>query len=64
MTDRDIEKIISLNQTLCMLLGYASSILDYIQIHSMTQENRVKVEWLNSAIENVVYLNRPLPPKP
>lgn len=64
MTNEEIEKLIHMNQTLCMLLGYASSILDYIQINYVTLENREKVDWLNSAIENVIYLNKPLPPKP
>jgi hypothetical protein len=58
MTDEQINKIINCNQRLLILLGYATSMLfeceDFI--------NKEKFEWFKQAIDNVVYLDKPLPP--
>ncbi len=57
MTDEQVNKIIGTNQRLCMLLGYVTEMI-------MTGSDPAREEWFESAIENVVYLDKPIPPFP
>jgi len=61
----DIEKLIHSNQRLCMLLGYCSAFIFGMEESPYFDEcDREKLIWLKSAIENVVYLDKPFPPAP
>jgi hypothetical protein len=57
MTEEQVNRIIGMNQSLCMLLGYVTGMI-------ITGSDPVRQEWFESAIENVIYLNKPIPPFP
>ena len=66
MTDKkelDIQKILDMNNRLTLILGYSMGFIfqfeDYID-----SKDKPKYDWLIKAIENVVYLDKPLPPAP
>lgn len=61
MTD-DIEKIIQMNQRLNLILGYAMGFIT--KPPGMCKEDKIKYDWLIQAIENLLYLDKPLPPMP
>lgn len=63
MTEESIEKLIHTNQKLLLMMGFATSLILELQIHS-TGKNRDNIRWLMEAIENVVYKDEPLPPMP
>lgn len=60
MTNEEINKLINCNQRLLILLGYATSML----FECENNINKKQFEWFKQAIENVVYLDKPLPPFP
>jgi hypothetical protein len=63
MTDEQIKDLIHMNQRLSLILGYSSCFLhEYRNIFS--SNDKEKFEWLNKAIENLFYLNKPLPEMP
>lgn len=62
MTNEEIEKLIHMNQRLNLILGYAMGFIT--KPPGMCQEDMVKYNWLIKAIENIVYLDKPLPPIP
>lgn len=65
MTDEEIlklAKLVQMNQTLLYILGYATSFASELKLK--TAEDKKKYRWLMDAIDNVVYLDKPLPPKP
>lgn len=56
------EKLIAFNQKASYLLGIASSIIDNCKhADDKTKEN---IKWFNQCIENLIYLDKPLPPAP
>jgi hypothetical protein len=63
MTD-EIEKLMRMNQSLLLLLGYATGLLKIPECTQKDDEYWSKCQWLNKAIENVVYLDKPLPKMP
>jgi len=60
MTEEEINKIIGKNQELLLLLGYAMS--QIFKFEKLIEKE--KYDWLLEAVNNVVYLDKPLPPKP
>ena len=57
------EYLIHMNQRLSLVLGYA---MGFVFKHgkTLTGQEREKYDWLIKAVENLVYLNKPLPPMP
>ena len=63
MTTDNIEKLIQKNQKLLFILGVATSVI--LEIYNQIPEcEKDKIKWLNEAIEDVVYNNKPLPTLP
>ncbi len=60
MTDEQINKIINCNYRLLLLLGYATSMLFECE-DNITKK---QFEWFKQSIDNIVYLDKPLPPFP
>lgn len=63
MTNEEIEKIIKINQQLLLVLGFGTSII-LDKRNSSYRESDDKVSWFIQAVENIVYLDKPLPPIP
>jgi hypothetical protein len=64
MTDDQIKQLCDDNFRICMLLGYATSIImDYKRLDTY-HDNTDKCDWFFQAIQNVVYEKKPLPPIP
>lgn len=57
------ESLIQINNGLSYILGIATHIL-YSNKGRMDKHDREIVEWLDAAIENVIYLKKPIPPLP
>lgn len=67
MKDDELKALLEANQRLLLILGYASNFICERGKQLKSQQNLIEIEkyeWLMSAIENVVYLNKPLPPMP
>lgn len=63
MTNEEIEKLIQMNERLNLVLGYA---MGFIKPPMNTTEDEVylKYKWLVTSIENLLYLDKPLPRMP
>lgn len=62
LTQEEIEKLIHMNQRLNLILGYA---MGFIKKPAIKEgEVFLKYDWLVNAIENLLYLDKPLPPMP
>ncbi len=60
----DIQALIDTNYRVLTLLGIAVSfVMDYKKLETYHDQSD-KCDWFLQAIENVVYLNKPLPPMP
>jgi hypothetical protein len=64
MTEEQINKIIGMNQQVLMLLGIATALLKTPDCEQPDDEYWIKYNWFIKAIENVVYLDKPIPPMP
>jgi hypothetical protein len=60
--DKEIEKLVHMNQRLLLIVGYAASFVCDTPIHN--NSDKLKYDWLMQAIENLVYLDKPLPRMP
>ena len=60
MKKENIEKLIHMNQRLNLVLGYTLGFIIPYEEH-FKDRDREKYEWLMKAIENIVYLDKPLP---
>ena len=60
MTNEEIEKIIKINHQLLMVLGFGLSIILEIRRDSY-RECDDKMSWFIQAVENIIYLDKPLP---
>jgi predicted GNAT superfamily acetyltransferase len=56
----DIERLVRMNQRLLLIVGYAMSFVMTTQQRS--KEDTEKYEWLVHAVDNLVYLDKPLLP--
>ncbi len=62
MTDDEIEKLVYTNQRLLLIIGYAMGFIMNTPRNSKKDEK--KYQWLVNAIDNLVYLDKPLPTMP
>ncbi len=62
MTDQEIEKLIHMKERLLLIVGYACAFVCDVQIKNETEQK--KYDWLMQAVNNVVYLDKPLPIMP
>jgi hypothetical protein len=60
MSEDEINKIIGKDQELLLLLGYAMGAI--FNFEKLIEKE--KYDWLLEAVNNVVYLDKPIPPKP
>lgn len=62
MKKSEIDKITDLNTRLLLVLGYAMGFV--MNVPLPTPESKKKYDWLCKAVENLVYLDKPLPSMP
>lgn len=63
MTEDNIASLIQMNQRLLLVMGYATSVI--LELGKFVPEEKKQgVYWVIEAIENIVYLEKPLPPMP
>lgn len=63
MTEEQIENLVLMNMRLLLIMGYGSSAMIELSQY-LSEEKKAGINWFLTAIENVVYLNKPLPPMP
>lgn len=61
MKTDQIEQLIRMNHRLSLVLGFATSFIFDTQPEN---RNHPQYKWIIEAIENLLYLNKPLPPMP
>lgn len=59
--DQELKRLSDLNVRLCLIIGYMSAFINDIPKPTVDQE---KYKWIMKAIENVLYLDKPLPQMP
>ena len=64
MNNEDVEKLIQINQRLSLVLGYAMGFIKPPFASYADDEVFLKYKWLITSIENLMYLDKPLPPMP
>lgn len=64
MTSEEMERLIHKNERLSLVLGYAMGFIKPPMCNSTDDEVFLKYRWLITAIENLCYLDKPLPPMP
>lgn len=64
MKEIDVQELINMNFRILTLLGFAASIVhDYKELEAYHDKSE-KCDWFMSALQAVVYENKPLPPLP
>lgn len=63
MSDEDIKRITHLNERLLLVMGFATSVIMELGRY-VPEDKKEGVYWVIEAIENLVYLDKPLPPMP
>jgi hypothetical protein len=63
MTEKDIEKLVHMNQRLTLVLGYTMGLIHQYEI-AFNENEKEKYRWICQAVENIVYLDKPFPPIP
>lgn len=63
MTDEEIKRITHLNERLLLVMGFATSVIMELGRY-VPEEKKEGVYWVIESIENLVYLDKPLPPFP
>ena len=63
MTDEDIDKLVKINQRLLLVMGYGTSVMMELGKH-LPHDKKDGVNWYFKAVQNIVYLDQPLPPMP
>lgn len=63
MTDEEIEKLTRINFRLSLMLGYCCAFI-YEYSKNLSESEKEKYDWLMESIENVLYLDKPLPRMP
>lgn len=64
MTNEEIDKLVYMNTRLLIVLGYALAYRDPPLNKDIDSIEYKKYLWLMNAVENLVYLDKPLPPMP
>lgn len=63
MNEENVDKLIQMNQRLLLVMGYTTSVL--IELGKLLpEEKKQEIYWIIESIENIVYLDKPLPPMP
>jgi len=63
MTEDNVDRIIEANHRMMFVMRYAYTVL--LELGKFVpEENKQGIYWVIEAIENIVYLNKPLPPLP
>lgn len=63
MSDEEIQKMVQMNQRLLLVLGFGTSLI--LQLRKLLPHDDCPfVLWFIQAMENIVYLDKPLPPMP
>ncbi len=63
MTDEQIKNIIDTNFRILILLGYSTSlVMEYKNFLVKESKEHKKCEWFIQALNDVIYLQKPLPP--
>lgn len=60
MTNEEIDKLIHMNERLNLILGYAMSFV----FSAVRKIDCPRYKWIVNAVENLIYLDKPLPPMP
>lgn len=64
MKELDVQELVNMNYRILTLLGFATSIVsDYKALEAYHDKSK-KCDWFMSAIQAVVYENKPLPSLP
>lgn len=63
MNDENIKHLLDMNARLLLVMGYATSVLLELGQH-IPEEKKQGLYWVIESIENIVYLDKPLPPMP
>ena len=62
MTDESIQNLIDTNYRLLTLLGFATALIfEHKNMSGISTKSYKQCEWFIQAINNVVYLKKPLP---
>ena len=64
MTDEQIQDLINMNYRVLTLLGIATAFMMELQEDELSNCAREKYQWFVKAIQDVIYLNKPLPEMP
>ncbi len=63
MKELDVDALINMNSRLLLVLGYGTAVM--IELGKYLPENKKDgLYWFIQAMENLVYLDKPLPPMP
>jgi hypothetical protein len=63
MKELDINKLIDMNSRLLLVLGYGTAVM--LELGKfLPEEKKEGLYWFVQAMENLVYLDKPLPPMP
>lgn len=63
MDKEEIEKLIHMNQRLSLVTGYAMSLI-FSHMGEFDEKELIQYKWLCQAMDNLFYLDKPLPPMP
>jgi hypothetical protein len=63
MTDEEIKRIINMNQRILLVMGVITSVILEVGKY-VPEEKKEGIYWIIDAVENLVYLDKPLPPLP
>lgn len=63
MKKEKIQEIIDMKNRLLLVLGYGAAIMFELR-HYLPQDKKDGLNWYLEAINNIVYMDKPLPPMP
>lgn len=61
--EEHLEYLTHMNQRLNLVLGYAMAVV-YEYGKQLSNDKKERYDWLCNSIENLIYLDKPLPPMP
>ena len=64
MTEKDIEKLIHMNQRLTYLLGFAAAFMMDYKDSPFIDPQKEKYNWFFKSVENIIYFDKLLEPMP
>jgi len=63
MDSEEIKRLVHMNERLLLVMGFVTSVI-FNTKHLVPEEKRHGMNWFLEAMENIVYLDKPLPPMP